>query len=80
MNDVRERLAAYAHEAWVRWMEYLLGKCQPTGGDGSVAIPAAYMTNLERLMAVPYWDMPESSKESDRREADRMLAIMEEVT
>ena len=56
-------------------MTYLFGKSH-RNEDGSITISAEYVTNLERLMVTPYQDMPESSKISDRREADKMLAIV----
>lgn len=74
MNDTRERLAEYAHDAWSGWMRYLFEK-STQNLDGSITIPAGYVKNLKVLMDMQYQEMPEKSKESDRHEADRMLAI-----
>jgi hypothetical protein len=82
MSDVREQLADYAHEAWSGWMTYLFSKCAPgTDGDefadGSLVIPPWAVERWKRQAATAYTDLPEPEKESDREEADRMLAIVE---
>lgn len=75
-SDKRELLAAYAHEAWAGWMVYLFGKCKVVTDDGSLLIPAASVARWGRQMRTPYADLPENEKESDRAEADKMLAIV----
>jgi hypothetical protein len=77
MNDVREQLAAYAHEAWSGWMRYLFEKSQ-ANPDGTVTIPAWAVDRWRRQMDTPYAALPEAEKASDRAEADRMLAIQAE--
>jgi hypothetical protein len=77
MNDVREQLAAYAHEAWSGWMRYLFEKSQ-ANPDGTVMIPAWAVDRWRRQMDTPYAALPEAEKASDRVEADRMLAIQAE--
>ena len=82
----REALAAYAHEAWSGWMKYLFSKTERLNGravveggyvrDGAV-IPLGSVERWKRQMNTPYADLPESEKESDRAEADKMLAIVE---
>ena len=74
-NQIVEALAAYAHEAWAGWMNYLFGKSQHNK-DGSVNIPAGYVKNLQRLIDMPYQEMPEVSKQSDRVEANKMLSLV----
>lgn len=75
LGAIRERLSSYAHEAWAGWMAYLFGRLtrQP---DGSLIIPAAYAAALQRQIATPYGTLSEAEKDSDRREADRILAIV----
>lgn len=82
MSDkLREQLAEYAHEAWSGWMRYMLSKGEyidATEGDQAGEhwlMPAWGVTRWERQMKTPYADLPESEKESDRAEADKMLAI-----
>jgi len=72
---VREALAAYAHEAWSGWMRYMWSKSAPNA-DGSLTIPAWAVLRWERQMNTAYTDLPESERESDRKEADAILVIV----
>jgi len=73
-DEIREALAAYAHEAWSGWMQYLFGKCAEEGG--TLIIPVWAVARWTRQMSTAYADLPESEKASDRAEADKMLAIL----
>lgn len=75
--ELRERLADYAHEAWSGWMYYLFDK-STRNADGSVTIPTSLVERWHRQMKVKYAVLPPSEQESDRKEADRMLAIVRE--
>ena len=81
-DDLREALAAYAHEAWSGWLRYLFSRCSSNAGlyidcGGQTAIiPAWAVKRWARQMETSYVDLPEKEKESDRKEADKMLAIM----
>lgn len=79
-NDQRERLAAYAHEAWSGWMKWMFEHggvvtSHISGKSYWVMLPEKY-DRWQRQMNTPYADLPESEKESDRAEADKMLAII----
>lgn len=86
-DALREALAEYAHESWAGWMKYLFergqfeGRMVPFGaGEKYVQVwtmPAWAVERWTRQMNTPYSDLPESEKNSDRDEADKMLAIME---
>ena len=73
-DQTREALAAYAHEAWSGWMRYMFAKCNHTGVG--LAIPDALVERWTRQMNTAYADLPENEKQSDRKEADEMLAIV----
>lgn len=79
-GDLREGLARYAHEAWSGWMKYLFSKCETRityfSSEEVKTIPAWAVERWSRQMLTPYADLPEQEKESDRQEADRMIAIM----
>ena len=75
-QDVREALAAYAHEAWSGWMRYLFKQCCASPTCGGVTIPQWAFEHWTRQANTDYADLPEGEKRSDRKEADRMLAIM----
>lgn len=77
----REELAEYAHAAWSGWIDYFFSKCTPgldgdDAMDGSLIIQPWAVERWRRQAATPYADLPEEEKESDRQEADRMLAIV----
>lgn len=73
---VKEELADYAHVAWSGWMRYLFqnGTRNP---DGSFTIPADLVSRWERQIKTDYEKLPENEKDSDRAEAERMIAILE---
>ena len=71
----RELLADYAHRAWSGWMHYLFTR-SITYDDGSVKIPATLAKRWKRQMTTHYIDLPENEKESDRKEADEIIAIV----
>lgn len=79
--EVREELAAYAHEAWSGWMEYMFSKCQIdavsfTGiGQVKVTVPIELYNRWVFQMKTSYADLPEDMKPSDRDEADKMISI-----
>ena len=77
----REDLADYAHAAWSSWMEYLFSKCAPERGQydretGALIIPAWAVERWKRQLETEYKELPEKEKESDRKEADKILLIV----
>lgn len=75
----REALAAYAHNAWAGWMQYLFVKSEHNP-DGTVTIPAWAVARWQRQATTPYADLPPGEQDSDRAEADRMLGLLKEGT
>ena len=78
-DDLREQLAEYAHDAWSGWMRYMLPKiCRKDDGPRACTdtLLQRWFDEARREMSTPYADLPESEKESDRDEADKMLAIV----
>jgi len=74
-----EALAAYAHEAWAGWMNYLFGKCERADCASSfLVIPEWAVLRWKRQAETKYADLPEQEKESDRKEAREMLRIIRE--
>ena len=78
MNDVREMLAEYAHDAWSGWMRYLFEK-SIRNPDGTITIPKHAAERWTRQMNTPYRELPENEKKSDLAEADKILAIIEQT-
>lgn len=74
-QELREQLAALAHEQWSGWMRYLF-ELSYHHDDGAVIIPAVHVTRWMRQMATPYVQLSEREKDSDREEADKVLALI----
>jgi hypothetical protein len=73
--DMREQLAALAHEQWAGWMRYLFSKgVRPV--TGGVYLPSEWSDRWARQMNTPYAELSEAEKESDHTEADRVLAVV----
>lgn len=77
MDELREKLAEQEHERWSRWMEYMLEQV-PYNDDGTWTMPAWAVHRWVRQMRTPYTDLSEEEKDSDRKEADRTLALFRE--
>ena len=73
---MREALADFAHEQWSGWMGYLFS-CGTFNGDGTWIMPAWAVERWTRQMKTPYIELSEEEKESDRREAKRMIAVIQ---
>ena len=76
-EQLREKLAAYAHDTWSGWMEYLFANSR-RAISGEVIIPADLEARWKRQMKTKYEDLPESEKASDRKEANTILRIINE--
>jgi hypothetical protein len=79
MDDTREQLAAYAHKAWSGWMEYLFSQCKYDVETDTYIIPQWAVNRWQRQILTSYSDLPEQEKDSDRAEADKMLAIVRTI-
>lgn len=75
---MRELLAALAHRQWSGWMRYLFDQCD-FNEDFTVTIPASLAKRWLRQVNTAYNDLPENEKDADRKEADRVIAILEEM-
>jgi hypothetical protein len=71
-----ELLSAYAHEAWCGWMKYLFSKAE-INNDGTWTMPKWAVERWQRQMNTKYTELPEEEKKSDREEAHKILAILE---
>lgn len=75
LRQQREALAALAHEQWSGWMDYLFSKCKLTE-MGDAVIPKSCVLWWQRQMGTTYADLSEVEKDSDRKEADRVIALL----
>ncbi len=74
-EPLREALAAYAHDAWSGWMNYQLSKGY-VGADGMFRLDMDKYERWKRQKNTPYAELPESEKESDRKEADVIISLV----
>lgn len=74
--ELREKLAQLAHSQWSGWMEYLFSK-GTFNDDGTWTMPAWAVERWKRQMITPYADLPEPEQESDRKEADKFLEVID---
>lgn len=74
-DEIRERFAALAHEQWAGWMQFLFEKTTPNN-DGSVNLPQWAVERWTRQMNTPYDNLPEEEKDSDRIEAEKVMATI----
>ena len=79
MTSMMEKLSALEHDRWGRWQAHLHSQCA-RNPDGSLTIPAGYVTNLERQIATPYEQLTEEEKEHDRTEAHAVLDALQDPT
>ncbi len=75
LNDLVDELAAIEHERWAHWQRYMHehGSRQ---ADGSLILPAELVARWDRQIAVPYAELADSEKESDREQVGRYLPLI----
>ena len=69
MSEMVERLASQEHDRWSRWMRWMFDNWTQKN-----------ISRWKQQMLTDYADLPEHSKESDRKEARRTLKVMREPT
>jgi hypothetical protein len=69
-------LADVQHEIWSHWMRYLFSVCVPAT-DGTVRIPVRFVERWQRQAEMPYSELTETEKDSDREQADKILAALQ---
>jgi hypothetical protein len=76
-HELIERLADKEHAGWSHWMEYLFSKCERLS-DGSAVIPGEFARHWQRQVVLPYAQLTEREKQSDRNEVAKILPIIRE--
>lgn len=75
-EDLREKIAAVQHDLiWAHWTQWQFSVCTKNE-DGSLTIPASLVERWTRQMNTPYSELPESERESDRHQADKVLQVI----
>lgn len=75
---MRERLAELCHEQWSGWMHYQFSK-NALNRDGTWTMPAEFVERWLRQATMAYSELSSSEQDSDRKEADKFLAIINRV-
>ena len=77
-DDIIELLADFEHDRWSRWQKYLFSKCI-VNVDGSLTIPKELVDRWARQMDTDYDNLSEQEKNSDRKEAIRIIKCIEKM-
>lgn len=75
MNLDRETIAAVQHEIWAHWIRYHFRVSQKSA-SGTFIIPVDKVKRWQRQMEMPYSELSEEEKESDRHQADKVIAAI----
>ncbi len=75
-DDLIELLADFEHDRWSRWQKYLFNKCI-INSDGTLTIPKDLVDRWSRQMITDYENLSEKEKDSDRKEAIRIIKCIE---
>lgn len=74
LMEISEGIAELTHGQWSNWMKYLFSKGS-FGPDGTWTMPAWAVERWDRQMNTPYSELSPEEKDSDRREADKLVEI-----
>ncbi len=74
-SSLRERLADLCHRQWSGWIRYMFSK-GTLHDDGTLTLPSWAVERWTRQMNTPYDGLTKDEKESDRKEADKFLAVI----
>jgi hypothetical protein len=75
--QLREALADFEHARWSDWQEWVHGRCVQND-DGSLTIPAEDVERWNRQIETDYLELSEEEKDSDRKQVDRYLHLIED--
>ncbi len=84
MKDLVEVIAEECHRQWAGWTEHLLSKTTKRLGehpsDDIHVLDIAWVERWREQIDTPYADLSEEEKESDRREARKILLKLQNVS
>jgi hypothetical protein len=65
--DFKERLAELEHQQWAHWTRYMLDNLTPEN-----------IERWRRQIEIPYAELSETEKTSDRRWAEKVIKLIEQ--
>jgi len=77
--SMREKLANLCHEQWSGWMSYLFSK-GTFNKNGTWTMPKEFVSRWKGQIATSYKNLSHSEQESDRTEADKFLAVFNNLS
>ena len=77
-DKILEAVAEECHNQWSRWTEHLLGKTVKCCEE-HIFVDKKFVEQWRRQIATPYAGLSEVEKESDRREARKIVLAIEET-
>ena len=75
LHGLMETLAAVEHERWSHWQRYMHSK-GIRQSDGSLLLPAEFVTRWEKQIATKYTELDDKEKESDREQVRKYLPLI----
>ncbi len=78
-NELREQLAGVQHAIWAHWMRYMFSCGTFSPETGNWIMPADKALRWERQMNTDYSELTERERNSDRDQADKVLAVLAPV-
>ncbi len=75
-QSLREKLADLEHSRWSHWMDYQFSK-GAFNEDGSWTMPPDLVKRWKGQAETPYNKLSDAEKDSDRKEADKTLVVVE---
>lgn len=75
LSEKREALSSVQHDIWAHWIHYQFSVCVQNE-DGSLTIPADKVARWTRQMNTPYSELTEREKDSDRKQADKVISVL----
>lgn len=76
---MREELAALMHEIWGKWWHYVFQQSAWDKESDGMLIPGHLVERWNRQMTTLYDALSEKEKDSDRKGANKVLALMREL-
>lgn len=78
-KNLREELADVQHAIWAHWMQYMFS-CGTFDEQGNWIMPWDKARRWQRQMDTPYAELTDKERESDRDQADKVLAVLPAVS
>ena len=76
-EEMREKLANLSHQIWAHWMTYLFSRCEIE--DLGKVIMWEDARRWKRQIETSYSDLTEREKDSDRKQADKIIEVLQWV-